>query len=72
MGLVHTREERRASVVAAFPILLSIYVQGEIVGDGVAKICELFNDIELIVIDGDGWQFHCILLQDVCLLQTDG
>ena len=40
-------------------------------GDGGAKICELFNYIELIVIDGDGWQFHCILLQDVCLLQAD-
>ena len=25
------------------------------------KICELFNDIKLIVIDGEGWQFHCIL-----------
>ena len=26
----------------------------EVVGDGGAKICELFNDIQLIVIDGDG------------------
>ena len=54
LGLVHTREVRRASVVAAFPILLSICVQGEAVSNGGAKICELFNDIELIVINGDG------------------
>ena len=52
--------------------LIDLSVQGEVVGDGGAKICELFNDIELIVIDGDGWQFHSILPQDVCLLQTDG
>ena len=29
LGLVHTREVRRASVVAAFPILLSILVSKE-------------------------------------------
>ena len=72
LGLVHTREVRRASVVSAFPILINLSVQGEVVSDGGADICELFNDIELIVIDGDGWQFHCILPQDVCLLQTNG
>ena len=32
----------------------------------------MFNRIELTVIDGDGWQFHCILHQDVGLLDTDG
>ena len=52
--------------------LIDLSVQGEVVSDGGAKICELFNNIELIVIDGDGWQFHCILPQDVCLLETDG
>ena len=72
LGLIHTREVRRASVVAAFLILSSICVQEEVVGDGGAKICELFNDIGLVVIYGDGWQFHCIRPQDVCLLQTDG
>ena len=74
LGLVHTRKLRRASVVAAFPILLSISVSKERLSVMVepSKICELFNDIELIVIDGDGWQFHCILPHDVCLLQTDG
>ena len=40
--------------------------------DGEAKMCELFSDNELIVVDGGGWQFHCILPHDVCLLQTDG
>ena len=49
LGLAHTREVRRASVVAAFPIL-NLSVQGEVVSDGGAKICELLNDIELIVI----------------------
>ena len=29
--------------------LINLSVQGEVVGDGGAKICELFNDIELIV-----------------------
>ena len=53
-------------------ILIDLSVQGGVVGDGGAKICELFNDIELIVIDGDGWQFRCILPQDVGLLETDG
>ena len=72
LGLVHTREVRQASIVDAFPILINLSVQGEVVGDDGAEICEVFNDIELIVIDGDGWQFHCILPQDVCLLQTDG
>ena len=67
LGLVHTHEVRQASVVAAFSVLLSISVSREVVGDGGAEMCELFNDI-----DGDGWQFHCILPQDVCLLQTDG
>ena len=51
--------------------LIDLSVQGEVVSDGGAKICELSNDIELIVIDGDGWQFHCILSQDVGLIQTD-
>ena len=39
--------------MAAFPIPFSICVQGEFVSDGGAKICYLFNDIELLVIDGD-------------------
>ena len=52
--------------------LIDLSVQGEVASDGGAKIRELSNDIELIAIDGDGWQFHCILPQDVCLLQTDG
>ena len=43
LGLVHTREVRRASVLAALPIILSICVQGEVVSDDGAKICELFN-----------------------------
>ena len=34
--------------------LINPSVQGEVVGDGGAEICELFNDIELIAIDGDG------------------
>ena len=38
-------------------------------GDNGAKICELFK---LIVIGADGWQFYCILPQDVGLLETDG
>ena len=52
--------------------LINLSVQGEVVSDGGAKICKLFNDIELIVIDGDGWQFHCILSQDFGLLETGG
>ena len=68
LGLVHTHE------VLWLPSQSSNRSQCPSRGcwDGGAKICELFNDIELIVIDGDGWQFHCILPQDVCLLQTDG
>ena len=30
------------------------YIEGEVVFDGRVKACELFNDIELIVIDGEG------------------
>ena len=52
--------------------LIGLSVQGEVASDSEAKICELFNDIKLIVIDRDGWQLYCILPQDVCLLQTDG
>ena len=71
LGLVHTREVRRASVVAAFPNpLINLCVQGEVVSDGGAKIFELFNDIELIVIDNDDWQFRCILSQDFGFLET--
>ena len=40
-GLVHTLEVKRASVVAAFPILINLSVQGEVVCDGEAKICKL-------------------------------
>ena len=52
--------------------LIDLSVQGEVIGDGGAKICELLNDVQFAVIDGDGWQFDCILPQEVCLLQTDG
>ena len=69
LGLFHTREVRQASVVAAFPILLPISVSKERLS---VMVEPMFSDIELIVIDGDGWQFHCILPWDVYLLQTDG
>ena len=74
LGLVHTREVRRANVVATFPnLLIDLSVQGEVASDsGVKNLCELFNDIELVVIDVDGWQFDCILPHDVALYETDG
>ena len=34
--------------------------------------CELFNDIKLKLIGGDGWQFHRVLSKDVGLLEADG
>ena len=72
LGWVHTREVKRAGVVAAFPILLSISAFKEGMSVMAEPICELFNDVELIFIDGDGRQFHCILPKDVGLFETDG
>ena len=66
LGLVHTRVVRRTWVVAAFPDpLVDLCVQGEVVSDGGAKVHELMDRIQLIVIDGDGRWRLCTLPQDV-------
>ena len=72
LGLVHTCEVRQASVLAAFSIHLSISVPKERLPVMVEPRYVNCSTIKLMVIDGDGWQFHYILPQDVCLLQTDG
>ena len=50
----HSWSEASKCCGCVFNPLVDFNVQGEVVGDGGAKICELFNDIELIVTDGDG------------------
>ena len=52
--------------------LIDLSVQGEVIGDCWSKVRELVMGIKLIVIDGDGWWWLCILAHYICLLQADG
>ena len=63
-GIVHchfglrcllTRVMRHAKVAAALLILIKLCVQGEVVSDSGAKVCELMHRIELIFVDSDDW-----------------
>jgi len=52
--------------------LIDLSVQEEVIGDCWSKVCELVIRIKLVVIDGDGWWWRCILPHYICLLQADG
>ena len=57
--------------VAAFPISMSM--EGlSVTAEPRYVNCSITYHVELIVIDGDGWQFHCIQALEVGLLDTDG
>ena len=58
---IQTRVVRRARVVTAFPILLSIYLSKEIVGDGGAEVRKVMDGVEFVVVDVDDWRWLCVL-----------
>ena len=72
-GFSQTWVVRCPRVVAALPMrLLIIIVEGQVFTDGGSQACELVYDVELVVINGDGWWSVHILAQHVGLFQADG
>ena len=53
-------------------LFVDLCVQGEVVGSGGAEIRKLVEGVEFVVVDGDDWQYPCVMYQDVRLLHAAG
>ena len=69
---LHACFEARKGCSSLTDSLIDLRGQGGVVGDGGAKVCERMDDIELIIMDGDGWWRFGAFSHDVDLFQADG